>query len=537
MSRRLLAAVLLACGAPHARADAFPALRIGVLSFETADASVSGAAAGDLFSTDLYRGFPGLAIIERRQIEAALSNGSPPAAGLSDQDSAAKLRRLLGLGMMVSGNIMALDKSADGDGGTLVLGARLVKLDTGEILWADTRTVRIGTPWLKKMWGDRREADSILANKLLELGVFQLVEDLGKRLPEEALAPPRRPKSGADSGRCASPWFYEKVPRDDEWYYGVGKDPDTDRARIAALSNLVAQATGRVGGGESGRESGRASPDENAAEDRAGLLAGWEQDDFGRCDAISYVLVRIEKARVRSYLARREEERARPGADPAAGLDRRLALLDARSRRLQESPPDAPGPALAPVLVNDTVASVRALIGSGGGLDQVARANAASAEMIFSDLLGPKERCGAAKCPQGIALEQAAAVAAARRKIGAGTITMDEIVKIHAIFAYYSKADEERDFLDAVISRKLPAPPLAEAYDRTRELAFPWAWSAALRRDDWSRFFRYCSDYLRLYPNGLYAATAEKNRENAANLLMMRNDGLIALTSPAERTK
>jgi hypothetical protein len=187
-----------------------------------------------------------------------------------------------------------------------------------------------------------------------------------------------------------------------------------------------------------------------------------------------------------------------------------------------------PARALAPLLIKETVASVKTLIGSGRALDQVSRANVASTEMMFSDLLDPKERCGTSKCAGGLTLEQAGVIAEARRKITAGTISMDDVVRVHAIFSHYSKGDDDRDFLTAVISRKMPPAPLAANFVRTRELAFPLAWSSALSRNDWVHFFKYCADYLRFYPQGIYAAAAEKNRENAANILMMRNMELAA---------
>ncbi|MFI5344924.1 MAG: c-type cytochrome [Elusimicrobiota bacterium] len=513
MIRWLPAALLLACGAALLRGDSPPAMRIGVLKFDTADAAVSGAAAGDLFSAALYRNFPGLSVVGPAQVEAVISREHLPRGNERlDPEAAGALQNALEVDALASGTIMALETNADGGGGTLMIGARLMKLPSGEILWADTRTVRIGAPLLKRMLGAPRESDAVLAGKLLELGVFQLVQDLGQRLPEEALAPTDRGAGERSDERCAPPAFYETLARDADWFYGVGKDPDTDKARAAALANLALQATGRADG---------------LATD-TGLLAGWEQDDFRRCKGFSYVMVRIGKARVREFLARN------PGAGANTvlqDLKRRLDVLESSNSRILDRSAENPRRSLAPLLMKDTIASVKALIGSGTALDQVVRANVASTEMIFSDLLRPQARCGGTKCPGGPTLEQAGFIARARRKIAAGTIAVDDVVSVHAIFAHYSKADDDREFLEAVISRKRPAAPSSEDYEHTRELAFPLAWSAALARDDWARFFKYCTDYLRMFPQGIYAAAAEKNRENAADILMLRNMEISAAPS------
>jgi hypothetical protein len=486
MRRALAAGLLLALAALPARAGPLPALRIGVRAFETAASGVDGAAAADLFAAALSRSFPGLSIVERPRVEAALQESS--------------------LDCAASGAVATLERSPAGDGGTLTISARLVKVPSGEILWADTRTVRIRPPLLTRVFGAPRRSGPDPAAELLRLGVFELVQDLGKRLPREALSEPSRRRRGEDEA-CSIPAFYEALPRDDDWYYGAGKAADAGQARAAALASLAEQATGRSAGAA-----------ESFSAD-TGLLAGWEQDDAARCGGSSYVLIRIRKEQIRRALAE-------GGSPKALSLGERLDRVEERNARLLAGAASTPSRALAPLLVKDTVASVKALLASAGALDEVARANVASAELIFSDLASPQDRCGARNCPAGPSLEQAGMIAAARRRVAAGTVTMDDLVKVHAVYSHFSKDEDDRDFLDAVLSRKRVRG--ADGYERVRELAFPLAWSSALLRDDWVGFFKYCTEYLRLYPTGIYAAAAEKNRENAASILIMRNTGLAA---------
>jgi hypothetical protein len=353
-----------------------------------------------------------------------------------------------------------------------MVSANLVRLSSGEILWADTRTVRISAPLMKRIWrggaNSKRDSDSILTGKLLELAVFQLVQDLGKRLPEAALSPMEetrgRGRKGPEKQGCAPPDFYEALPRDLDWYYGAGMSSDTANARDAAVGNLAKQVSGDLLSG-------------------SGPLVGWEQDDYRRCDGVSYVLVRIGKEQAQKSI----NDSSIAGAAP---------------------PPTDKAP-------------------SGPALKEIARANIARTAMIFSDLFGPKKLCGARDCGGVPTREEANVIAGARRKLAANAITVEDVVQVSNIYLQHSEESEERDFFNAVIYGKRPAPgPLSENFELTRELVFPLAWSAALERKDWLGYFKYCGNYLRSYPDGIYAATAEKNRENAARVLMRRNDEL-----------
>jgi hypothetical protein len=462
MNRWLTAAILsLSVAAAPAASASSPVLRIGVLPFRAAGIGMSGVAVSDLFSAALYRNFPGLSVANQAELEAAASREH--------------------LDALVGGSVIALNLDAGGNGGTLMMSANLVKLASGEILWADTRTARIKAPLLARLWRKtpkpERDSGSVMTAKLLQLAVFQLVQDLGARLPEEALSPAggRAAAGRKDSGSeaCVPPVFYESLPRDRDWYYGAGKSPDTGLAREAAVRNLIKQA----------------SSEELAA---GGVpLAGWEQDDYRRCAGFSYVLVRIK------------QEQAQKSINDSAILS-----------------------AARPATLSDKVPSGRAL-------DEIARANSARTAMIYSDLFGPEKSCGAGGCGAP-APEEIRFIAAARRKLAADSITVEDVVRVSNIYLRRSEAAEEREFFNAVLYRKRPLPgPLTENFELTRELVFPLAWSAALRRKDWLGYFKYCGNYLRSYPDGLYAATAERNRENAARILMRRNADIAAITQPS----
>lgn len=110
---------------------------------------------------------------------------------------------------------------------------------------------------------------------------------------------------------CVPPGFYISLPRDREWYYGAGKDPDPEMARQQALRSLGKQVTGDVetwGEADLGKVAGPGRDRWETAKvigdllPKSTLLAGWEQDDRDRCAGVSYALVRIEKERVERFL-------------------------------------------------------------------------------------------------------------------------------------------------------------------------------------------------------------------------------------------
>lgn len=145
------------------------------------------------------------------------------------------------------------------------------------------------------------------------------------------------------------PFFYSNLPRDREWYYGVGRDKDVGRARDMGVINLAKMVTGEVGGWDerqiwelAGPGFDRATVAATVGEmlpGRASLLGGWEQDDHVRCKGQSYVLVRVEKSRVNHFI-RHDKKLQR-------NLRRKLPFGNAETK--VESP--------APVPVTETISA------------------------------------------------------------------------------------------------------------------------------------------------------------------------------------
>jgi hypothetical protein len=126
--------------------------------------------------------------------------------------------------------------------------------------------------------------------------------------------------AAAGAGECR-PFWYDSLPRDDDWYYGAGKGADAEAARRDARENLAVQA---IGGG---------------ADIPVEALAGWEQDDHGECRGDFYALVRIGKAGVRkelAALASRAGAKSGPGKTTAVEAALVYRGEDGRLRQVHE---------------------------------------------------------------------------------------------------------------------------------------------------------------------------------------------------------
>ncbi len=112
------------------------------------------------------------------------------------------------------------------------------------------------------------------------------------------------------AGDCSPPHFYTSLPRDREWFYGVARDADTDKARDAAVRNLGKQVGGGVEGWDDKQIAAIAGPgrDRSIVGEAVDIiltqtpLAGWEQDDHERCNGYSYALVRVSKEKAQQFL-------------------------------------------------------------------------------------------------------------------------------------------------------------------------------------------------------------------------------------------
>jgi hypothetical protein len=202
--------------------------------------------------------------------------------------------------------------------------------------------------------------------------------------------------SAAAKDDCVPPTFYTSLPRDRDYYYGVARDGDTDKAREQAIRNLGKQVTGEVEGWPADKIQEVAGPGRDKWEvaasvgrllPKSSLLAGWEQDGFERCGAFSYVLVRVEKDRVERFVRGSEKFKKEVIAGLAARVEKveaDVAALTARLEKLERGvgtlPPGAETDAVA-----RSVARARADLGAGKPSADVARA-VALAEDAYSKL-------------------------------------------------------------------------------------------------------------------------------------------------------
>jgi hypothetical protein len=132
---------------------------------------------------------------------------------------------------------------------------------------------------------------------------------------------------------CLPPVFYTSLPRDRDWYYGVARDSDTEKAREQSIRNLGKQVTGDLESWTQADVDKLAGPGRDRWDVAAHvgrllpastLLSGWEQDDFERCDGYSYVLVRIEKERIARFITGNETFRK----DLYASFEQRLSKAE-----------------------------------------------------------------------------------------------------------------------------------------------------------------------------------------------------------------
>lgn len=186
------AALALALGSVPAVAG-LTVQRVAVLAFETSHIGASGLAASDLFSASLVSSFPGVAVVERTRLERVLTEQNLQIhGGIVEKETAARLQSILGVDSIVIGSIVAMDRDGEGSG-ALMMTARLVDTSSGRILWAETITARLRPPWPRRLlhwlFDARTESDALVANGLLKLAAFELVQALGRHLQPEALRP------------------------------------------------------------------------------------------------------------------------------------------------------------------------------------------------------------------------------------------------------------------------------------------------------------------------------------------------------------
>jgi len=187
---------------------------------------------------------------------------------------------------------------------------------------------------------------------------------------------------------CVPPTFYTSLPRDRDYYYGVARDPDTDKARDLAIRNLGKQVSGDVEGWSQDRLDALAGPCRDKFQvaasvgrllPKSDLLAGWEQDDFERCAGFSYVLVRIEKERVARFLRESRTFRKDLVDSLAARVEKIEKDVDALTKRIERLEQGLAGMTAAgrtsddQAAVRSTVAEARSALSAGKPREEVER--------------------------------------------------------------------------------------------------------------------------------------------------------------------
>jgi len=177
--------------------------RIAILAFENNSTwsfwgDRLGLAASDEMTTQLVKSGE-FSVIERRQIEAILSEQNMGASGLVDPATAARVGKLLGAQAVIVGSItkFSLDRKSGGVGplsasfteAESMIDARLIDTSTGEI-----KLVAEGTG-KKRMGGGsfrninfEREFDAGIAAEALRPAVEQTVAEIVKQKPDLAAA-------------------------------------------------------------------------------------------------------------------------------------------------------------------------------------------------------------------------------------------------------------------------------------------------------------------------------------------------------------
>ncbi len=272
---------------------------------------------------------------------------------------------------------------------------------------------------------------------------------------------------------CTPPTFYTSLPRDQDYYYGVARDPDTELAREAAIRNLGRQAGAEVEGWSAERVAALAGPCRDKFQVAAGvgrllpksdLLSGWEQDDFARCGGFSYVLVRIEKERVARFLkesARFHRELADSLGVRVQKVEGRVDALTARLDRLEASLGRLPRGASTNVdadKLGADVAEMRANLKAGKPRADVERRLAAAEDSyarLEARMRGYQSARDAAEAARLSAQRAAKApeLKSLLSKLDAGTWAYPDAARVAGIDSGLKDYDSLRTFCRGLLSR------------------------------------------------------------------------------------
>jgi hypothetical protein len=272
---------------------------------------------------------------------------------------------------------------------------------------------------------------------------------------------------------CVPPVFYTSLPRDREYYYGVARDPDTDKARDLAIRNMGKQVSGDVEGWSADRVEALAGPCRDKFEvaanvgrllPKSALLAGWEQDDFARCAGYSYVLVRIEKERVERFL-KESKTFQKTLVDSLAArvekVEKDVADLTSRIERLERGlagMPAAAQPSPDQAAVQRTVTEARSALSAGKPRAEVEK-KVATAEDAYAKLeeriRGYQKGRDAAEKARLDALEAEKAPELKERlsKIDSGAWTYPDAARVVGAYSELKDYEKLRSFSRALLAR------------------------------------------------------------------------------------
>jgi curli biogenesis system outer membrane secretion channel CsgG len=171
--------------------------RLAVLEFGTkalnANWTRAGAAAQDMFITELVKGGK-FSVIDRERLDALLQEKNLTLGGDIDPSTAVKVGKLLGVEYFLFGNVTEFgettNKAAVGWGFGVdvskkkfvaALDCRIVSVNTGEIVWADTRNKEESATKVYVLGSGGGVDDSRMFDKVLRPIVQELSVEINKK--------------------------------------------------------------------------------------------------------------------------------------------------------------------------------------------------------------------------------------------------------------------------------------------------------------------------------------------------------------------
>lgn len=192
--KKLVAFALVACAALAIPALAAEKPRIAVLEFSNkADnqwwGSGGAAAAQDIFVTELVKGGK-FRVIDREQLSAILREKNLSLSGDVDASTAVKAGKLLGVKYLLVGAVTEYGNTRAGGGArgiyvgkntfVAAMNARIIDVQTGEIIWADEGRGEEATTKVSVFGAGGGTEDDRMFDKVLKPIIRELVASLNQ---------------------------------------------------------------------------------------------------------------------------------------------------------------------------------------------------------------------------------------------------------------------------------------------------------------------------------------------------------------------